>query len=151
MRRFNEQRNKIYEDISRYRNIMNYITEQQQGEVNYTIQQLQQLLNSKGYNVGKDDGVLGNNTLNGILKALGTSNVTAQPANVTNMPQVKRDYTQNTSTTNNSTFQGSSANPTSVPKVGDGAGTDSKEKVNLGSTGAPAAFTVGKPRDWTKR
>lgn len=43
---------------------------------NYTVQQLQQLLNDKGYNVGRADNVLGTNTLTGIQNAL--SNLTPQ-------------------------------------------------------------------------
>jgi hypothetical protein len=50
--------------------------------VNYTIKQLQQLLNSKGYNVGTADGIMGKNTLNGIKSALAKvqSNVAASTA-----------------------------------------------------------------------
>jgi len=50
--------------------------------VNYTIKQLQQLLNSKGYNVGTADGIMGKNTLNGIKSALAKvqSNVEASKA-----------------------------------------------------------------------
>lgn len=132
MNRLNQQRNRILEDISRYRQIMNYITEQQQGEVNYTIQQLQQLLNSKGFNVGKDDGIFGTNTLNGILKALNsTSTVTAQAATVN--PQTKTDYT------NTQTNVDTSTNPEPVKKDTSGSGAETaKTPINSAAAGASA-------------
>lgn len=52
------------------------IANQAKQVTNYTVQQLQQLLNDKGYNVGRADNVLGTNTLTGIQNAL--SNLTPQ-------------------------------------------------------------------------
>ena len=46
------------------------INEENDNQTDYTIQQLQELLNSKGFNVGKADGYLGPITLRQIKAAL---------------------------------------------------------------------------------
>ena len=66
-------KNYITEDEkSRILNLHNKfrINEQNDNQVDYTIRQLQELLNNKEFNVGKADGYLGPNTLRQIKAAL---------------------------------------------------------------------------------
>ena len=156
MKRLNEQRNRIYEDLSRYRQIMNYINEQQQGETNYTIQDVQNLLLKKGYKIGNADNYLGNNTLNGILQAVGnvqaqSSDTKATPLNPTNATNYQTP--PNTSTPlegKNTTPTGSgsvNANPRiNVQDVGAKVAGDISNQTNSQQTGA----SVGGNTNWTK-
>lgn len=149
MKRLNEQRNRIYEDLSRYRQIMNYINEQQQGEKNYTIQDVQNLLLKKGYKIGNADNYLGNNTLNGILQAVG--NVQAQSSNTQATalnPAAKTDFQSPTPESTNMASTGSGSKDTNqrtnIQDVGAGAGgnittTTTTNPVNLKNAGAPMA------------
>ena len=146
MKRLNEQRNRIYEDLSRYRQIMNYINEQQQGEKNYTIQDVQNLLLKKGYKIGNADNYLGNNTLNGILQAVG--NVQAQSSNIQATalnPAAPTDFPTTTPEGTNTASTGSgsgNANPRiNKQNVGAGAGGNitTTNPANLKNAGAPMA------------
>jgi hypothetical protein len=133
MKRLNEQRNRIYEDLSRYRQIMNYINEQQQGETNYTIQDVQNLLLKKGYKIGNADNYLGNNTLNGILQAVGnvqaqSSDTKATPLNPTNATNYQDPPVADTSTS-----------PESTNKISTGSGSgNANQRINVQNVGASA-------------
>jgi hypothetical protein len=138
MKRLNEQRNRIYEDLSRYRQIMNYINEQQQGETNYTIQDVQNLLLKKGYKIGNADNYLGNNTLNGILQAVG--NVQAQSSDT------KATFNP-TTTTNLQNLAGTSTSPEGKNTTPPGSGSvNANPRINVQKAGASA----GGNTNWTE-